>query len=139
LVQHVNLVKLCVGIDSVEALEKRQKRAGNTPPAHVTRMWPRREAEILAGGSLYWVMKGLIQARQKVIGLEERVGSDGVRRCALLLEPRIVRVEPAPRRPFQGWRYLTLDQTPRDLPERRPEEGALPASLLAALADIGVR
>jgi len=67
------------------------------------------------------------------------VGADGIRRCAIVLHPEILRTEAAPRRAFQGWRYLTVDQTPRDLPPGRESEAALPPSLLAALADIGVR
>lgn len=141
--EHINLVKLCVGAKSVEDLVKWQKsgrsRNADGLPCHVTRMWPKREAELLAGGSIFWVMKGLIQARQRISGLEERVGADGIRRCAIVLHPEILRTEASPRRAFQGWRYLTVDQTPRDLPPGRESEAALPPSLLAALADIGVR
>ena len=68
-------------------------------------MWPKREAEILNGGSIYWVIKGLIQCRQKVLRLDEVIGSDGIRRCAIVLEPKLVRTQSSLTRPFQGWRY----------------------------------
>ncbi|APX90366.1 lysophospholipase [Brevirhabdus pacifica] len=143
MVDHINLVKLCVGAKSVEDLVawQKTKRSRNADglPCHVTRMWPKREAELLAGGSIFWVMKGLIQARQRISSLEERVGADGIRRCAIVLDPRIIRTEAAPRRAFQGWRYLPVDQAPRDLPEGRASEASLPPALLAALAEIGVR
>ncbi|HEX9859047.1 MAG TPA: DUF1489 domain-containing protein [Paracoccaceae bacterium] len=139
----VNLVKLCVGADSVEDLtgwhvsQRGRWPAGCTE--HVTRMWPKREAEILNGGSLYWVIKGAILARQRLLRMEERVGGDGIRRCALVLDAEVIRTEAAPRRPFQGWRYLDPADSPRDLPKGRAREEALPDDLARALADIGLR
>ncbi|WP_085868842.1 DUF1489 family protein [Pseudoruegeria aquimaris] len=139
---HVNLVKLCVGADAVEDLEAWQaaRRAGDPGHVlrHVTRMWPKREAELLAGGSLYWVFKGVILARQRILRLDEVIGEDGIRRCGIVLDPEIVRTAAAPRRPFQGWRYLAPADSPPDLPAGRPREEALPAELSAALAEIGV-
>ena len=140
---HVNLLKLCVGADAVEDLIAWQDshRAGwaGGRPVHVTRMWPKREDEILSGGSLYWVFKGVILARQRVLGLEDRVGGDGIARCAIVLDAEVIRTEGAPRRPFQGWRYLAQDDAPRDLPQGRAREEALPASLARAPAEIGLR
>ena len=139
---HVNILKLSVGTDSVEDLERWQRRpqvrttAGQ--PRHVTRMWPRREEEILAGGSIYWVIRGLVLARQRIVGLEEVVRDDGVRRCGLVLDPALVRTAPQPRRPFQGWRYLAAGDAPRDLPPGRASEAPLPPALAAALSEIGV-
>jgi hypothetical protein len=104
----LNILKLCVGAVSVEDLmqwhdENRAKwPAGRTE--HITRMWPRREAEVLDGGSLYWVIKGVILVRQRILGLEERRGADGIARCALVLDAQLTRTEPAPRRAFQGAR-----------------------------------
>ena len=139
---HVNILKLSVGTESVEGLERWQRRpqvhSASGRPRHVTRMWPRREAEIVAGGSIYWVIKGLVLARQRIVGLEEVVREDGVRRCGLVLDPALVRTAPQPRRPFQGWRYLAPEDAPRDLAPGRAEEPALPPSLAAALAEIGV-
>ena len=106
-------------------------------PFHVTRMWPKREAELTDGGSLYWVFKGLVLGRQRILGLEPRDGADGIARCAIRLDPEVVRTMPQPRRPFQGWRYLRPEDAPRDL----AAGGAipdLPPRLLAELAAIGV-
>ncbi len=140
---HVNLIKLCVGAEVVEDLtdwqSQRMAETGRANPVHVTRMWPKREAEILSGGSLYWVFKGVVLARQRIVGLEERIGADGIRRCALVLDPEVVRTEPAPRRPFQGWRYLPAGDAPRDLPARRAGDDDLPPGLQSALSDLGLR
>lgn len=139
---HVNLVKLCVGAESVDDLAAWQtaRAAGRADyePRHVTRMWPKREDELLAGGSLYWVFKGVILARQSVVRLEEVVGEDGIRRCALILSRDIVRTAPAARRPFQGWRYLSPEDAPRDLPAGREGDSELPRDLEIALSEIGI-
>jgi len=138
----INLVKLSVGSRSVESLadwQKTQRAQGpDGLPRHVTRMKPRREAEILNGGSIYWVIEGAIQARQRVVRLDDTVGSDGIRRCAIVLDPRLVRTVAAPRRPFQGWRYLNQTDSPADLRETGERDGPLPPGLSAALAEIGV-
>ena len=138
----LHLQKLSVGTESVASLGQWQatKRAQTTDgfPRHVTRMWPKREAELLDGGSIYWVFQGLIQCRQRILRLDEVTGSDGIRRCAIVLDPTLVRVTPTPKRPFQGWRYLKPEDAPIDLPEGREEEDTLPPSLSAALAEIGV-
>jgi hypothetical protein len=102
-------------------------------------MWPKREAEVLAGGSLYWVIKGTILARQRIVALEKVEGADGILRCALVLDAEVIRTEGAARRPFQGWRYLDPAESPRDLPKGRAREEALPPSLAQALAEIGLR
>ncbi|MDI3336798.1 DUF1489 domain-containing protein [Defluviimonas aestuarii] len=139
----VHLLKLCVGADSVDDLLDWQR----THPApyatgerrHVTRMWPKREAEILAGGSLYWVIKGVILCRQRIVRLDEVDRGDGIRRCGIVMDPEIVRTEAAMRRPFQGWRYLDPKDAPRDLPKGRGTDTALPEEMALALAEIGLR
>ncbi len=139
----LHIVKLCVGTDSVDDLAAWQAggatRDAQGRPMHITRMWPRREAEVLDGGSIYWVMGGVIAARQRILALEPVIGADGVQRCGLVLDPVLVRTEAAPRRPFQGWRYLPGSEAPRDLATSRAGEAALPPSLSAALAELGVR
>ncbi len=137
-----HLIKLSAGTESHETLAAWQaSRAAQTEdglPRHVTRMWPRREAEVLNGGSIYWVFKGLIQCRQPILRLDPVTGADGVERCAIVLQPGLIRVTTAPRRPFQGWRYLAPEDAPRDLPSNRQDEDALPPELAGALAEIGV-
>ena len=139
----LNIIKLCVGADTVEDLLDWHRahadvwKAGTTE--HVTRMWPKREAELLDGGSLYWVIKGAVLARQRLLRLEERRGADGIARCALVLDAEVIRTEAALRRPFQGWRYLDPAESPRDLPKGRAADDALPPELARALAEIGLR
>lgn len=139
----INLVKLCVGAEKVEDLLHWQKqpraKGPDGQPRHVTRMWPKREAELLNGGSIYWVFKGVILCRQHVLRLDEVIGQDGIRRCGIVLDTKIHRTEHAMRRPFQGWRYLTDTDAPSDLSGARAREESLPVELSAALAEIGVR
>lgn len=136
----LNLIKLCVGAPDPADLEAWQAaRFGDAPAEHVTRMWPRREAELLPGGSIYWVFKGLLLARQRLLRLEERIGADGITRCALILDRAVIRTESAPRRAFQGWRYLAGSDAPADLPATRVEEPSLPADIARELAEMGLR
>ncbi|MBO9396347.1 DUF1489 domain-containing protein [Shimia sp. R9_2] len=138
----VHLVKLSVGSETPETLaawqEANAHRFPDGLPRHVTRMWPKREAEILNGGSIYWVIKGAIQCRQKIIRLDEVIGSDGIRRCAIVLDPQVHLTQAALKRPFQGWRYLKPEDAPADLPEGRENDDVLPDDLNRALAEIGV-
>lgn len=139
----INILKLCVGADSVEdLLDWQRSQRAHWPQGkavHVTRMWPKREAEVLEGGSLYWVIKGVILARQKITDLQQVDMGDGISRCALVLDAEVIRTEAAPRRPFQGWRYLDPADSPRDLPKGRAKDDPLPAALAQALAEIGLR
>lgn len=138
----INLVKLSVGTDSVDGLADWQKDARacgpDGKPRHVTRMWPKRESEILNGGSIFWVIKGLIQCRQKILRFDEVIGADGIRRCAIVMDPQLHRTQSVLKRPFQGWRYLPVADSPPDLPEGRDSEDVLPVELNRALAEIGV-
>ncbi|MBU2983119.1 DUF1489 domain-containing protein [Lentibacter algarum] len=138
----IHLVKLSVGTDTPETLEAWQKsRAALHPerlPQHVTRMWPKREDELLAGGSIYWVIKGSIQCRQRIVRLDEVIGEDGIRRCAIVLDREVIRTTNAVKRPFQGWRYLTAEDAPKDLAKGRENDDAIPADLAGKLAEIGV-
>ncbi len=137
-----HLIKLSVGTESVEGLQAwqdmRRKELPEGLPRHVTRMWPRREAEILAGGSIYWVIKGVIQCRQRILRLDEVIGEDGIKRCAIILDPELIRTANAQRRPFQGWRYLSPADAPPDLSGSTKQEDTLPPELAGALAEIGV-
>lgn len=119
----LHLLKLCVGAESIADLsswiaERRAaaEAAGRTyEQTHTTRMVPTRTAELLDGGSLYWVIKGQLSARQKLLGIRPFVDGDGIRRCHLVLEPEVVPVVPRPSRAFQGWRYLAAKDAPADL------------------------
>lgn len=141
----LHLIKLCVGCDSVGDLAEwidyrlaEARRAGREPEhVHVTRMVPKRIAELLDGGSLYWVIKGNVQVRQKLRDVRPFIDREGVQRCQLVLEPKLVTTEWQPKRPFQGWRYLAPKDAPPD--RRKGRAGSLPAALEAELAELGVR
>ncbi len=138
----LHLIKLSVGSESYESLSAWQAQpeaqGPDGMPRHVTRMWPRREAELLEGGSIYWVVQGLVQCRQRILRFDEVTRADGIRRCGIVLDPELIRTSTAPKRPFQGWRYLEPSDAPVDLPKARQNEDTLPADLSAALSDIGV-
>ena len=138
----LHLIKLCVGAETVEDLldwqASPESRGPDGRPWHVTRMWPKEAERVLAGGSLYWVFRGLVLARQRILGLERVDRGDGIARCGIVLDPGVVRTLPQPRRPFQGWRYLKPAEAPADLGPGRGDAGALPPKLAAALAEIGV-
>ena len=138
----LHLQKLSVGTLNVSDMSEwqAQKRAQTKDglPRHITRMWPKRENEIVNGGSIYWVIKGSLTCRQEVLRFDEVIGQDGIRRCAFVLDPKLIRVVPTLKRPFQGWRYLNPADAPADLREANQGEEPLPASLSAALAEIGV-
>lgn len=138
----IHLIKLSVGTESIDDLAVWQNstraRGEDGLPRHVTRMWPRRESEVLNGGSIYWVIKGVIQCRQRILRLDEVTRADGIRRCGIVLDPALIRTQGALRRPFQGWRYLAPEDAPPDLPPGRDSEEALPDALNRALAEIGV-
>ncbi|PHQ78709.1 MAG: lysophospholipase [Thalassobium sp.] len=138
----LHMQKLSVGTEGIADLAAWQA----TPRAqtadglarHITRMWPKRADEILGGGSIYWVIKGEILCRQQIARFDEVIGSDGIRRCAIVLHPELVPVTPTIKRPFQGWRYLQASDAPSDLTKARKGEETLPSELSAALAEIGV-
>ena len=119
----IHLIKLCVGASSIEDLAawqrdhrtRRFEEVGRTCAYHTTRQRPKRQDEIVDGGSIYWVIKGVIQVRQHIIGFEQVQNNKGLPSCALLLDQELVPVEPAPRRAFQGWRYLEIEDAPADL------------------------
>ncbi|MDH3666875.1 MAG: DUF1489 domain-containing protein [Paracoccaceae bacterium] len=142
----LHLVKLCVGVDTVAELSQWQsKRAadrlaqGLDPrPRHVTRMWPRRADELLRGGSLYWVIRGVIRVRQKIAALEEVTGADGIRRCAIIFEPPLIPTSARTRRAFQGWRYLRAEDAPSDIGTAPGDDPDLPPGLREELSRFGV-
>jgi hypothetical protein len=115
------------------------KRAGRKVAFHTTFQKPTREAELLAGGSLYWVIKGTILVRQLIVGFDDGKKDDGSPCCLLLLDPNVTPVRPVPRRPFQGWRYLTAEDAPPDLKSGSKDEVAsMPPQMRKKLADLGL-
>ena len=135
----VHIIKLCVGVESIDDLQMWQNKRlkENKRVYHVTRMKPRRDVEVLDGGSLYWVIKGIIQVRQKIVEFEPVTGEDGIKRTMIVFDPELVPVRPAPRRAFQGWRYLNADDAPADL-SKSAQRAGIPVEMRAELADLGL-
>jgi hypothetical protein len=142
----LNILKLCVGGDSVEDLEEwiaerldERRRAGEPLEHwHTTRMVPTRGPEIVEGGSLYWVIKGNVQCRQRITEIRPFTDDAGIGRCRLMLDTEVVRTEWQPRRAFQGWRYLKPADAPRDLGKGRAGLAEMPPKLRQELAELGL-
>jgi len=142
----VHLVKMAVGIDSIDHLREvqadRLRRAREADPEgrlqHLTRNTPRRAEEVLDGGSIYWIIKGYIRARQRITGFGEAVGRSGRPRCAIFLDPAVARTELVPHKPIQGWRYMEDVAAPDDLTDAGKAETSLPDELAAELRALGL-
>lgn len=132
----LHLIKLSVGTEDTDDLERWQKqRLRETGRLfHRTRMHPKREEELLSGGSIYWVIRGLVRCRQQLTGLDRGRDDEGRAATLLMLDPKLVMVEPVPHRAFQGWRYLDISRAPRDM----SGAGELPPGLAAELRQLGV-
>ncbi|MBI1619406.1 DUF1489 family protein [Aquamicrobium zhengzhouense] len=141
----LHLIKLCVGVESVEDLEgwialklEEKRRSGLAiDHFHTTRMVPKRVEELLSGGSIYWIIKGGVQCRQRLLDIQPFTDAEGIGRCRLILEPEIIRTEWQPRRPFQGWRYLDPKDAPEDLAGAESGD-ELPLELRRELTELGL-
>jgi hypothetical protein len=142
----LNLIKLCVGCDSVADLEswikqklKEKTRRGQKPEhIHTTRMVPKRADELTDGGSLYWVIRGQVSCRERIVDVRPFVDKEGVGRCRLVLDGKVVLVEPRPRAAFQGWRYLEVKEAPRDLARAAPGAARMPEAMRRELRELGL-
>ena len=141
----IHLQKLSVGSESIATLQdwqkmvvRRRAKKGLSPHhQHVTRMFPKQKEALLDGGSIYWVIKGLIQCRNEIVDLEETQTKDGRKACAIVMDQNLIAVVPTPKRPFQGWRYLKVEDAPADLGLINGA-GDLPPELRAKLVNLGV-
>jgi hypothetical protein len=147
----LHLIKLCVGCDSIQDLEDwiRQKlkasrdgsgriRSRGRERIHITRMVPKRASEITNGGSLYWVIRGQIMCRERIVDIRPFVDKEGIGRCRIVLDCKPVPVEPRPYRAFQGWRYLAPGDAPRDLDRAAPGARDMPEDLRRELQTLGL-
>ncbi|MBV1697209.1 MAG: DUF1489 domain-containing protein [Hyphomicrobiales bacterium] len=142
----LHLIKLCVGADSVQDLEGwiaqklKEKRKRGEKPEHIhrTRMVPKRAAELTDGGSLYWVIRGEIACRQRIRDVRPFRDKDGVGRCGLVLDRKVVLVAARPFRAFQGWRYLAAKDAPADLDRAAPGAAAMPENMRRELRELGL-
>jgi hypothetical protein len=147
----LHLIKLCVGCDSVkdlqdwikDRLKARKNGAGKSGVRkrernHTTRMVPKRADEIIDGGSLYWVIRGQIMCRERILDIRPFVDKEGVGRCHIVLDCKPVLVEPRPFRAFQGWRYFAPKDAPRDLDRAAPGARNMPEDLRRELRQLGL-
>jgi hypothetical protein len=142
----LHLIKLCVGCDSVrdlqdwirQKLKDKRRRGEKAEHIHRTRMVPKRAEELTDGGSLYWVIRGEIMCRQRIRAVRPFRDKDGVSRCGLVLEPKVVLVTPRPYRAFQGWRYFAPADVPPDLDKAAPGAAAMPEKLRRELRELGL-
>ena len=142
----LNLIKLCVGADSVRDLEDwikeklRDKRKRGEKPEHIhrTRMVPKRADELKDGGSLYWVIRGEIMCRQQILDIRPFRDKDGVGRCGVVLDRKVVLVQPRPFRAFQGWRYMAVKEAPPDLEKSALRAAAMPEKMRRELRELGL-
>ena len=142
----LHLLKLCVGCDSIRDLEdwieenrSHHRRLGRDyEQTHTTRMVPKRMDALVGDGSLYWVIRGQIACRQRLLCVRPFTDGDGIGRCRLVLEPVVIAVAPRPCRPFQGWRYLADADAPGDLAHAGGDVSAMPEGLRRELADLGL-
>ena len=133
----LHLLKLAVGVENLDHLRRiRAARQAERGGSWVyTRNHPRRAQEVLAGGSIYWIIRGQIRVRQQVMGFRGYRDDNGRRYCVIEVDPRLVPTLPRPWRPFQGWRYLA----PGDAPQDCEDAGEPPSDrLLAELRSLGL-
>ncbi len=133
----LNMIKLCVGCDTVDELIawRRAMSKPGEPWILRTRQTPKRAAELLEGGSLFRVYKGIILSRQTILAVNTH-GTGPARRCEITLDECLVLTLPTPRRAFQGWRYLTANDAPLDLGEFGAVD-VVPAELARRLREVG--
>ena len=142
----VNLVKLCVGITTINQLEQLQSmrrgeyvKAGRPPVnIHITRNKPKRSKEIIHSGSLYWVIRRQIRVRQKIIRIDDIEDAEGRKKCCLVLDPDLIKTEHRAYRPFQGWRYLEQSDAPADLSNNQKAGSEMPSEMEAELRGLGL-
>ena len=143
----LHLIKLSVGTDSIEDLEdwiklklKEQRKRGVRKPEriHTTRMMPKRAEELIDGGSIFWVIRGEILCRERILDIRPFVDKEGIGRCHIVLDCKPVPVEPRPYRAFQGWRYLVPGDAPRDLDHAAPGARNMPEDLRRELRNLGL-
>jgi hypothetical protein len=142
----LHLIKLCVGCDSVEDLEQwiasrlkeRRRRSQKPEHIHTTRMVPKRAAELVDGGSLYWVIKGQLTCRERILAVRPYVDKEGIGRCRIALDGKVKLVTPRPYRAFQGWRYLEQADAPADLDRAAPGAAAMPETMRRELRELGL-
>jgi len=142
----LHLIKLCVGCDTVQDLrdwiaeqrKEKKKRGSKAERSHTTRMVPKRADELTGGGSLFWVIRGQVLCRERIRAIRPFTDKDGIGRCRVVLDGKVVLVQPRPYRAFQGWRYLTVADAPPDLDRAAPGAKNMPEDMRRELRSLGL-
>lgn len=140
----VNLLKIAAGISSMSDLIERFDAYGNHDPDHgfivpiMTRNVPRQKQALLDGGSIYWIIKGKISARSRILDLREGEDADGRRLCRIIIAADLQCVMPTKRRGFQGWRYLQVADAPPDVDIMPTDTGGQDIEMAAELKELGL-
>lgn len=142
----LHLIKLCVGCDTVqdvkdwiaEKFKEQKKRGAKLEHIHTTRMVPKRADELTDGGSLFWVIRGQVLCRERIRAIRPFTDKDGIGRCRVVLDGKVVLVQPRPYRAFQGWRYLAVADAPTDLDRAAPGAKNMPEDMRRELRSLGL-
>ena len=142
----LHLLKLCVGVDTIQELDDwikqrlkhKRKNGEKAEHIHTTRMMPKRADELIGGGSLYWVIRGEILCRERLLAIRPFTDKDGIGRCRLVMDGKLMLVQPRPFRAFQGWRYLEHKDAPRDLDRAAPGARSMPEQMRRELRELGL-
>ena len=123
-----------------QAERRKEMRAKGQKPKTRTllRNFPTRQEELLDGGSIYWIVKGHIRARQRILDIQQNADPESRRRCVLVLETKITPTMPYPVRARRGWRYLEPNDVPPDLDKAGKGVDKLPETLAAELRELGL-
>jgi hypothetical protein len=137
----LHMTKVAVGCRTLAALTQRQAgRVAVEDGVPIVSAWTRympKRAEELVGGSIYWIIKHTLTARQTILGFRMADTARG-KYCEMLLAPEVVPVLAAPLRAHQGWRYLEAAACPPDLDSVGAEIGALPVKMMRDLRGLGL-
>ena len=138
----VHLLRMAVGVDDIAHLRRiqtaRREASADGALYTYTRNTPRRAAELVAGGSIYWIIKGFARVRQRVVGVERRTDEEGRGYCMIGIQSKLVPTVLQARRPQQGWRYLDPADAPADRPTGRAGDDDLPPEMAAELRELGL-
>ncbi|MEQ9042658.1 MAG: DUF1489 domain-containing protein [Alphaproteobacteria bacterium] len=137
----LHLVKMAVGVESVDhlaAIQKKRRKATKAKYLRIrTRNMPRRVDELVDGGSMYWIIKGYVRARQRILAVIRKEEAEGRPYCEIRLDPELIKTQLYPRKPQQGWRYLEDGDAPADLTAAGTDEN-LPPEMAAELRELGL-
>lgn len=140
----LHIVKVAAGIGSLEELMRVVDLYAYDDPdlgpimPMSSRNTPRRDSEVLDGGSVYWIIKRKIVARARIVAIREEDRYDGKKGCQICVEANVIATVPFTKNGFQGWRYLLPENAPADLITGDSDEGHGSPELAAELQTLGL-